>query len=115
MTLDRLCELAYMCEYVGLDELGEINGFTKTWHDLLDSQLEDLHLSRQDLEEQERDYLSIGGTKARLTSDDIETIRIHLSAMKETLGNQHRWKEAQEYQDLIDRFIAYVSDNEEEV
>ena len=51
--------------------------------------------------------------KARLTSDDIETIRIHLSAMKETLGNQSRWKEAQEYQDLIDRFMAYVSDEEE--
>lgn len=44
----------------------------------------------------------------RLTDDDFETIRIHLNAYKETLCNQHRWKEAKEYQDIIDRFMAFA-------
>lgn len=61
MTLDRLCELAYMCEYVELEELGEIKEFTKTWNNLLDVQLEDIHLSRLDLED--KDFVSIGGIK----------------------------------------------------
>ena len=34
----------------------------------------------------------------RLTDDDFETIRIHLSAFKERLCNQRRWEEAEEYQ-----------------
>lgn len=45
----------------------------------------------------------------RLTDDDFETIRIHLNAYKEKLCNQHRWKEAEEYQRIIDRFIAFAS------
>ena len=45
----------------------------------------------------------------RLTDDDFETIRIHLSACKEKLCNQHRWKEAEEYQRIIDRFMAFAS------
>ena len=45
----------------------------------------------------------------RLTDDDFETIRIHLSAYKERLGNQHRWKEAEEYQRIIDRFMGFAS------
>lgn len=45
----------------------------------------------------------------RLTDDDFETIRIHLSAFKERLCNQHRWKEAEEYQRIIDRFMAFAS------
>lgn len=44
-----------------------------------------------------------------LTDDDFETIRIHLSAIKEELCNQHRWKEAEEYQHIIDRFMAFAS------
>ena len=44
----------------------------------------------------------------RLTDDDFETIRIHLSAYKEQLGNQHRWKEAEEYQRIIDRFMTFA-------
>lgn len=44
-----------------------------------------------------------------LNRDDIETIRIHLNAYKEKLFNQGRWKEAQEYQRLIDRFMTFVS------
>lgn len=63
MKLSRLIDLAYRCEYVNLEELDVIIEFAHTWQDLLDTQLEDLHLSRLDLEEHERDYLSIGGQK----------------------------------------------------
>lgn len=42
----------------------------------------------------------------RLTDDDLETIRIHLSAMKEKLCNQRRWKEAEEYERIISRLIT---------
>lgn len=45
----------------------------------------------------------------RLTDDDVETIRIHLSAFKEKLCNQGRYREAEEYQRLIDRFMAFAS------
>lgn len=41
-----------------------------------------------------------------LTADDIETIRIHLSAFKEELCNQGRWTEATEYEQLIQRLIG---------
>ena len=51
----------------------------------------------------------------RLTDDDFETIRIHLNAFKETLCNQRRWKEAEEYQCIIDRFMAFASAQPEEV
>ena len=39
----------------------------------------------------------------RLTHDEIETIRIHMNAFKENLCNQHRWKEAEEYQTIVDK------------
>ena len=45
----------------------------------------------------------------RLTDDDFETIRIHLNAYKEKLCNQHRWKEAEEYERLIERFMTFAS------
>lgn len=45
----------------------------------------------------------------RLTDDDFETIRILLNADKEKLCNQHRWKEAEEYQRIIDKLIAFAS------
>ena len=45
----------------------------------------------------------------RLNDDDFETIRIHLNAYKEKLCNQRRWKEAEEYQRIIDRFMAFAS------
>ncbi len=45
----------------------------------------------------------------RLTDDDFETIRIHLNAYKEQLCNQRRWKEAEDYQRLIDRFMGFAS------
>ena len=44
-----------------------------------------------------------------LTKDDIETIRIHLGAIKENLCNQRRWKEAQEYENLIKRLLSASS------
>ena len=45
----------------------------------------------------------------RLTDDDFETIRIHLNAQKEKLCNQKRWEEAEEYQRIIDRLMAFAS------
>ena len=45
----------------------------------------------------------------RLTDDDFETIRIHLNAYKESLCNQRRWKEAEDYQRLINRFMSFAS------
>ena len=45
----------------------------------------------------------------RLTDDDFEAIRIHLNAYKEKLCNQQRWEEAEEYQRIIDRFMAFAS------
>lgn len=45
----------------------------------------------------------------RLTDDDFEAIRIHLNAHKENLCNQRRWEEAEEYQRIIDRFMAFAS------
>lgn len=45
----------------------------------------------------------------RLTDDDFETIRIHLSAFKESLCNQRRWKEAENYERLIGRFMSFAS------
>ena len=49
----------------------------------------------------------------RLTDDDFETIRIHLNAYKEKLCNQQIWKEAEEYQRIIDRFMAFASAQQE--
>ena len=45
----------------------------------------------------------------RLTDDDFETIRIHLNAYKENLCNQQRCEEAEKYQRIIDRFMAFAS------
>ena len=44
-----------------------------------------------------------------LTNDDKETIRIHLSAIKEGLCNQRRWNEAKEYEELITRLLSTPS------
>jgi len=46
-----------------VEEMNEITMFYECWYDLQDTSLEDLNLSRLDLEEQESDYLSIGGQK----------------------------------------------------
>ena len=50
----------------------------------------------------------------RLTDDDFETIRIHLNAYKEKLCNLHRWEEAEEYQRVINRFMAFAATQPEE-
>lgn len=43
-----------------------------------------------------------------LTDEDLETIRIHLHAFMEGLCNQHRWKEAEEYERIIVR-LKYLA------
>lgn len=45
----------------------------------------------------------------RLTDDDFETVRIHLNAYKESLCNQRRFEEAEAFQRIIDRFMAFAS------
>ena len=66
-------------------------------------QTTEILLLRKDL----RDLQSV--QPERLTDDDFETIRIHLNAQKEKLCNQRRWEEAEEYQRIIDRFMAFAS------
>ena len=41
-----------------------------------------------------------------LSDDEIETIRIHLSAIKEELCNQSRYGEATYYEKLIEKFLS---------
>ena len=41
-----------------------------------------------------------------LSDDEIETIRIHLSAIKEELCNQSRYGEAEYYEKLIAKFLS---------
>jgi hypothetical protein len=41
-----------------------------------------------------------------LSDDEIETIRIHLSAIKEKLCNQSRYGEAEYYEKLIAKFLS---------
>ena len=38
-----------------------------------------------------------------LTNDEIETIRIHMNAIKEQLCNQYRHREAEAYQTIVDK------------
>ena len=38
-----------------------------------------------------------------LTNDEIETIRIHMNAIKEQLCNQYRRREAETYQTIVDK------------
>ena len=51
------------------------------------------------------EVLRLINKQTELDAEDIETIRIHLGAFKERLCNQGRWKEAQEYEDLIGRLL----------
>jgi hypothetical protein len=51
----------------------------------------------------------------RMSDDDINTIRIHLSALYESLCNQHRYREAKEYDGLIARFLTFAQDRPEPV
>ena len=74
-----------------------------------------LKMKRGGLREKAISLDTVGAIKAlptvqpeRLTDDDFETIRIHLNAYKEKLCNQRRWEEAEEYQRIIDRFMAFA-------
>jgi len=40
---------------------------------------------------------------SQLTNEEIETIRIHINAFKEKLCNQLRYKEAEDYQQIVDK------------
>lgn len=42
-------------------------------------------------------------TKMKLTADEINTIRIHMNAIKEELWNRGQYKEAWEYQTIVDK------------
>ena len=41
--------------------------------------------------------------RGELTADEVETIRIHMNAIKERLCNQNRHNEAEEYQVIVDK------------
>lgn len=43
-----------------------------------------------------------------LSANDIETIRIHLNAIKERLCNQGRWTEAEQYQHIVNELRDVV-------
>lgn len=49
---------AYNC-----DDINELTEFIDRWSGLLNTPLEDLHLSRLDLDGMEKDFLSISGYK----------------------------------------------------
>lgn len=46
---------------------------------------------------------TVDAVPSQLTKEEVKTIRIHMNAYKENLCNQHRWKEAEEYQQIIDK------------
>ena len=80
-----------------------IDALDKRFDSIPMEQTTEILLLRKDL----RDLQSV--QPERLTDDDFETIRIHLNAYKEELCNQRRWKEAGEYQRIIERFMAFAS------
>ena len=80
-----------------------IDALDKRFDSIPMEQTTEILLLRKDL----RDLPSV--LPERLTDDDFETIRIHLNAYKEELCNQRRWKEAGEYQRIIDRFMEFAS------
>ena len=80
------------------------------WMQNHDKQMYEMGLREQLADDSDSyDALLSSAQPERLTDDDFETIRIHLNAYKEKLCNQHRWKEAEEYQRIIDRFMAFAS------
>ena len=46
--------------------------------------------------------------KRILTNDEIETIRIHMNAIKEQLCNQYRHREAEVYQTIVDKLAKMM-------
>ena len=47
--------------------------------------------------------IDVDAVHFQLTMEEIKTIRIHINAIKENLCNQHRYKEAEEYQQIVDK------------
>ena len=77
--------------------------------DILDGFQSNIELGIDDYAEKRKALCDLPSAEPeRLTNDDFETIRIHLSAYKEKLCNQRRWKDAEEYERLIDRFMAFA-------
>ena len=93
-AISRQAAIDAMAELQGrASTKAELNGISKAW-----KRIKQLPSAQPEL----------------LTDDDFETIRIHLNAYKENLCNQHRWKEAEEYQRIIDRFMAFASAHSEQ-
>ena len=65
ITLQELLSAAadYYLKHNRDNELVELLGVTDQWYDLLDTPLEDLHLSRLDLDGMEKDFVSINGSR----------------------------------------------------
>lgn len=65
MTFHDLLEYAMtgIVELGTIEERTEITMFADTYNDLLSTSLEDLNLSRLDLDEMEQDFLSISGER----------------------------------------------------
>lgn len=51
---------------------------------------------------------------SQLTNEEIETIRIHINAFKEKLCNQLRYKEAEDYQQIVDKLDTMMGAEREE-
>lgn len=63
MRAGRLFVLALQNKDIKSDERAELLGWIRENYDFLPDTLEDLKLSRLDLDGMEKDFLSIGGTK----------------------------------------------------
>ena len=63
MRAGRLFVLALQNKDIKSDERAELLGWIRENYDFLPDVLEDLKLSRLDLDGMEKDFLSIGGTK----------------------------------------------------
>ena len=97
-----------MCDFADLQEYIE----KKFGRPVFTHELADEDFQKEVKEKSKEDFLKICKREEDpewLTDDDFETIRIHLNAYKEKLCNQRRWKEAEEYQRIIDRFMAFAS------
>lgn len=51
---------------------------------------------------------TVDAVPSQLTKEDIKTIRIHMNALKEKLCMKHRYKEADEYQQIVDKLDAMM-------
>lgn len=87
----------YISRQAAIEAINELHDKSNAWLDLAVDALENLPPAQPEC----------------LTDDDFETIRIHLNAYKGELCNQRRWKEAFEYQRIIDRFLAFASSQPE--